>query len=467
MNFTVFFRDHGVEKIALDGARVAELFAEACEERLAYISERASYATYNGLVWVLDDKRVSVNKTAIDFSRALRDYFENIGNADKAAFVGKYLNPNARKGLLDDARSYCAVSADRFDSKPWLFNCLNGTLDLSAAKPTLRTPRANDYLTQVSGVNFDPDAPTDVFRGFLSDLMNGNAEWADYALRCLGYSLFGVNDLKKFFVCQGSGNNGKSTLDYILRSLFGGYAAVVDPMLFEEKRLKSISARELEQRSALEKARYISVGEPQKGTVLNAGLIKACTGNDPVTATSLYSNSRTFTVKGKIFFFTNSFPRISDEAILRSSRLRYIPFLREFPEGEQDTQVRARLTRPEALSGALNCLLDGLGEVIMDGQLIQPDSVSDLVPVDNVECISEPEELEHILDFFDQEMTREPKGRVSTRKVYNRFLEYADAAQFRKPSFAEFKLMLRGCEIETGEYGNCSTVFGWMPVRAG
>ena len=374
MSYVEFLRDCRAETIDYDAGRLAELIARAMTDKIAFVPEKKSYIVFDGRLWRFDEQRVQVNTIVIDFIRTLRGYVDALGRERSVKFVERYLNPNPRKGLLDDVRGYCSVPLLEFDRLPFSINLQNGTYDFSTGK--LREHRPSDYFSKIAGAAFDANASPEPFKKFIGEIMSGEEQLISHLQRCFGYSLFGTNDLDVFFVCHGpTTRNGKSTLNNVMYHLLGDYAVSVDPLLFEDRRIKAINSREMEQRTALDGARYANIYEPDCGISLNGALIKAFTGGDTIRATQLYSKGYEFRTGAKIFFFTNPMIKISDPSILNSGRLVYIPFPRHFEPEEQDAGLETKLCKPEVLSGALNWLIDGALQVSAAQKIEMPPKV--------------------------------------------------------------------------------------------
>ena len=60
------------------------------------------------------------------------------------------------------------------DTKPWLLNCTNGTLDLQTA--TLQPHKRTDLLTRCMPVVYDAQAPCPTWERFLWRIMGGTVE---------------------------------------------------------------------------------------------------------------------------------------------------------------------------------------------------------------------------------------------------------------------------------------------------
>jgi putative DNA primase/helicase len=66
------------------------------------------------------------------------------------------------------------VKTDHLDTNPWLLNVDNGTIDLRAWE--LREHRQEDLITKMANVKYDPQADCPIWKNFIMEIMNYNAE---------------------------------------------------------------------------------------------------------------------------------------------------------------------------------------------------------------------------------------------------------------------------------------------------
>ncbi len=82
----------------------------------------------------------------------------SVTNAELAKWALKSENRDRLAAMVALARSEdgMTITANQWDSDPWLFNCDNGTIDLRTGE--LKPHNPDDLLTHYSPVRFDPDA---------------------------------------------------------------------------------------------------------------------------------------------------------------------------------------------------------------------------------------------------------------------------------------------------------------------
>lgn len=338
------------------------LFADCYREKARYVPERKKWYVFNGRVWEPDAGSLKVMELCKKLADDLVCYALSLPEgAERDGYrksVEWWQQRNHRETILKDAASVYPVKFSEFDADPYLFNCINGTLDLRTKD--IRPHSACDMLTMISGVKYDPSARSELFEKFLCDVMQGDMATATYIQKVIGYCLTGDTSEECFFTLYGATTrNGKSTLLETILRLLGDYGRSAKPETFALKKIANGSGPS-EDLARLAGARMISVSEVPRGMPLDAALMKTITGGDTVTARFLCENSFEYRPQFKQIFNTNWLPTASDVTLFSSDRVRVIPFERHFTEEERDKTLKARLTTPASLSGILNWCLDGL-----------------------------------------------------------------------------------------------------------
>lgn len=310
---------------------------------------------YGWLVW--DEKRWrkddtnQVERWAKEIVRVMLLEAANVSDPD---LRDKYVKHNLKsqndsriKAMINLAKSELEVVArtSDFDRNPFLFNCLNGTLDLRTGR--LREHDSNDMITKIAPVDFDLEATCNKWDSFLDRIMDGNEQLISYLRRCIGYALTGDVGEQCFFILFGPGANGKSVFMETIRALFGDYGSHTPVETLLLKRGDSIP----NDVARLASSRFVSAVESSAGRKLAEGLIKQMTGGDTMTARFLHKEFFEFKPEFKLFLATNHKPTISgtDYAIWR--RIRLIPFDIKILKHEQDKRLSEKLKKE--LSGIL------------------------------------------------------------------------------------------------------------------
>lgn len=256
-----------------------------------------------------------------------------------------------KKAMMQSAQNLLAVAINKMDTHPFLFNVSNGTIDLKTGR--LRPGRREDLMTKRSYVKFDPDATCFVFLKFLDTIFPNDPAMIKYIRKTFGYSLTGCVDEQCFFLFHGDGQNGKSTLLEVLKSLLGEYAVKTRAETFLHRRGESIP----NDIAALRGARLITTVEPPMGSRLDESRIKEFTGKDTVSARFLHGEYFEFRPEGKLFIGTNRKPQILGRDLGIWRRVRLIPFDFRIPDKIRIGNMEEILLKE--LSGILNWVIAG------------------------------------------------------------------------------------------------------------
>jgi putative DNA primase/helicase len=101
------------------------------------------------------------------------------------------------------------VKTDSLDPNPWLLNVENGTVDLKTGE--LREHRQEDMITKIARVTYDKNADCPIWKTFLMEIMNYNAELIRFIQTAAGWAVTGDTSEQSMFILFGTGANGKST----------------------------------------------------------------------------------------------------------------------------------------------------------------------------------------------------------------------------------------------------------------
>lgn len=354
------------------------LFADVYNGIAQYLPERKKWYVYDGRHWVPDIGALKVMELAKNLADSLILYAMRISDETvrNTCFeqYRKWQQRRFREIYLKEAQSVYPVSAEDFDKDKYLFNCENGTLDLRTLE--FREHCAADMITKLSPVSYEPTAYSERFIRYISEIMSGDAEKAEFLQKVLGYSVSGDTRYEcMFFLYGATTRNGKGTLMESILRIMGDYGKSVRPETIAQKQTVN-SQGPSEDIARLAGIRFANISEPSKNLVLNAAQVKNMTGNDTLNARFLNENSFDFQPQFKLYINTNYLPVINDTTLFSSGRIIIIPFDRHFSEDEQDRTLKAEFSKPQVQSAILNWLIKGYTLLEKDG-LSQPKSVKD------------------------------------------------------------------------------------------
>ena len=399
----------------------SRLFAHCYKGIVRYVPERKCWYVYHDGIWQEDLGGLRVMALCKEFACALKRYSKTIQDDTKQKYYAEYCKKwqrrSGRETILKDAYDICPTSINDFDCDLHALNCRNGTLHLDTMVFTKHRPE--DMLTKMCPVDYDPNAKCERYEQFIGEIMSGDMEKARFLQKALGYALSGLTHHECMFVLWGATTrNGKSTLSETVRKIMGSYACSTKPEtlgLHKHTNAQSPS----EDLARLDGIRYVSISEPDKGLVFNAGLVKSLTGNNTLNARRLYENSFDFAPKFKLVLDCNHLPLVNDMTLFDSRRLVIIPFDRHFAPEEQDKGLKALFAQPENQSGILNWLIEGYRLLTAEG--LEP-------PASVLEAMGVYEEDSDMMQCFVREQLVEiPTSEVRTSDVYKRYRDWCEA----------------------------------------
>jgi phage/plasmid primase, P4 family, C-terminal domain len=358
-----------LKKYPLDDIGTAKLFADVFRSVIMYVPEYKRFYTYHNGCWELDMEDLRTKQYIKSFSDMTKNIIPPAAppQADGEKIDDpwliyrkhhlKYRALKFRDSLCRDVKSELHGSISKFDTQSYLFNCKNGTLNLNTGQ--LQPHKAQDNLSKMGRVIYDPAATCDRFIKFIDEITEGKKDRAKMLQKALGYCLKGEANEECYFTVIGQKTrNGKGTLFDTVMNIFGDYGAQIDFNSLARGGAKDGS------RATPDIARLIGVrlalsNEPDKGVYVNEALLKQLTGNDDITARPLYGDVVQFKPVFRLFVTANSKPSVADDSLFASDRIKLLPFTKHFGDEERDTNLKALFRTEEVKSAILNWLVEG------------------------------------------------------------------------------------------------------------
>ncbi len=346
----------------------ADLFLAKYQSELIYSPDLGEWFHYSNGTWQ-QDKSLTIPKMSATISADIHELIADFPQEHPDYEADKELNRKYREltelalalesnkkraAMLDAARLSVTVPANKLDQDHTLLNCSNGTVDLKTGQ--LRPHNRRDFITQNTGIQFNPNATAPAWEQFLLDVFCGDRELIDYIRRAVGYSLTGDTKEQVMFIAHGSGSNGKSVFFNIIKKLLGGLVVNSPANL-----LMSGSGDRVPIEQADLFGRRVAICQETESTgKLAESTVKRLTGSDPITARRLYKDYWEFLPTHKIWLGTNHKPEIkgTDHAIWR--RINLIPFNATFSDStnpKKNPEMETILTNE--LPGILNWAIQG------------------------------------------------------------------------------------------------------------
>jgi P4 family phage/plasmid primase-like protien len=234
------------------------------------------------------------------------------------------------KGMIKDTKF-----ADRLNASVHLLSVKGGKVINFRTGEVLERTKEH-YLTKEIDVYYNPDACSEVFDNFMSDIMLDDVEMINYLEDLFGYFVTGEIVLRSLYILVGSGSNGKSTLLNLLKSVFGPYCSAVSKYCFIKRNKNGALNPEYEN---LIGTRLALCSELDRGDVLDAGGVKTMTGDDTTPFRLLFKGMALLDAQFKAVIATNLLPEIdvSDYAIME--RCKIINFTAHFYTDDDDENI--------------------------------------------------------------------------------------------------------------------------------
>lgn len=431
-------------KYSLDDKGFGALFAEVFKDTCRYNATAKEWYFYNGKVWTRDEGSMRTLNKAKELADGLLIYATTIEDEKQKQnyidYVSKLGQLRFRETMVKDSRDIHFVTQSDFDRNLDLFNCQNGTLNLKTFD--FMPHNADDLLSKISNVIYEPSAKSEEWEKFINEVMQGDTDKTEYLQKILGYSLTADTNLETCFILYGATTrNGKSTLIETMLYMLGntaGYGMSMRPETLAQKQNKD-SRQASGDIARLDGCRFLNASEPPKRMIFDVGLLKNLLGRDSITARHLHEREFEFIPRFKLFINTNFLPLITDDTLFTSGRINVITFDRHFEPHEQDKNLKNKLIKAENLSGILNWCIEGLKLYYKDGAK-PPQAVT--TATDEYRTNSDK-----IGNFIEECLEQQANTNTKALDVYIKYKEWCSNNGFGVENKGNFFDELRGKNI--------------------
>jgi phage/plasmid-associated DNA primase len=175
----------------------------------------------------------------------------------------------------------------------------NGVFDLRSMK--FRETVREDYCTKTVGYSYEELDPESKEIADVDDFLMKvypDQNLREYAMTYFCSLLKGGNFNKTFMIFKGTGNNAKSAVVELLNQTLGPFSATLPTSFITGRRTQSSSATPEVYRNM--HTRLVILQEPNKGEVLNSGIVKEITGNDRMYVRGLFEEGLEFRPQFKV-----------------------------------------------------------------------------------------------------------------------------------------------------------------------
>jgi len=344
------------------------------------------------------------------------------------ANIAIILKSTAKKqNIMREAKDlfYAPDFIQKQDENPYLLCFRNGVFDFKTNE--FRNGRPDDYLTKCTNIDYitidkvnkkDIDGVNDFMGKIYPD-----KELHDYMWQHLASTLLGLNLNQTFHIYTGSGANGKSVLVDLMSKVLGDYKGVVPITLVTQKR-NSIGSASPEI-AMLKNIRYAVMQEPSKGDVINEGIMKELTGDDPITGRSLFKDPITFIPHLKLAVCTNNLFgfRSNDDGTWR--RIRLCPHKAKFTENpvSDDPDEPHQFKKDKHIKKSFDIWKIAMMSMLMEIAKVKKGLVDDCGPV-----LDASNKYRHNQDFISQfvdaKVEKHEGSKIKKTELYQMFKEW-------------------------------------------
>jgi putative DNA primase/helicase len=246
---------------------------------------------------------------------------------------------------------------------PGFIGVLNGNLYLDEHGKFLHLypHNPNLYITSQIPVAYKPGLDCPKIKNFLLDIVEVNE--AQTIIEFIGYCLYWSNNLEKWLLLYGYGENGKSRLIKLIKTFLGDSNVV-------SKTLQDLVGNRFATSGLFGKRANI-VGDLSSASISDTGKIKTLTTIDGISGEKKGKDAFEFVPTAKLVMATNCPPRINaaEQTHAFFRRILLIEFKRQFREGnpKRDPFILEKISTPDEFSGLLNAALAGLEKILRVG----------------------------------------------------------------------------------------------------
>ncbi|WP_053156194.1 phage/plasmid primase, P4 family [Pseudomonas sp. P1.8] len=320
----------------------ALVFEELYRHKLRYCHTSGTWYVWDGNCWRRDDIHL-----VLDNARKVCRACAN----GKPTYL-RHATVNAVERLARSARAL-AVTAECWDTDPWLLGTPGGTVNLRTGE--LRHSSQGDFITRQTRVMpATQDVVPSLWLNFLNEATGNDPDLIRYLQQIAGYCLTGCTDEHVLFFVSGPGGNGKTVFTNTLTGIQGEYAQPAAMETFTASKHDKHST----DLAALKGARLVTASETEEGRHWAEAKIKQMTGGDPITARFMRCDNFTYHPEFKLVISGNHKPSLDnvDDAMRR--RLHIIPFTNKPSTPDPDLESKLRVEWPAILRWMIDGCLD-------------------------------------------------------------------------------------------------------------
>lgn len=441
------------KNIGAGDADIAKILYMLCRDTFACASIKENkWYRFSGHRWVEDDSGTSLRRM---ISEQLRDIYRKVCDecsqklcdkeqseehlkkvesvANKVLEIICKLGQTTHKDhILKEARELFfdpdMKFLDLLDSDPYLMCFNNGVLDIKNKE--FRKGRPDDYISKCTNINYvkldrKRDAATIAEINDFIDKIFPLKELRDFMWYHMASILLGVNLDQKLYLYIGGGENGKTALTDLLGKCLGDYCDTAPISLICQARQKQGTASP--DVVALKGMRFAVMPEPSKEDKVNDGAMKELTsGVEAIRGRAVYGHTTvSFVPQMKIAVCSNNFMKIESRDHGTWRRIAVIDFMSlftdnpEYGDADKPYQFKKDPVVIEKFPKWREVFMAMLVDIVLETQGKVPKC--DIV---NVSSEKYRQREDHIAEFIDEKIVKDPMGKISKTEVNNEFTNW-------------------------------------------
>jgi len=403
-----------------------------------------------------------ISETVANYYRQVRDFYKDNSETDElrnkrmnfiqTKIIDKLTNVNSKMEVVKEAKTffyeedyYAIIGSnkhfeDLLDSRRHLLAFTNGVYDLD--KDEFRDGDPYDFVTLTVGFPFDPESDPEK-RKLLEDFfssMQPDDEEREYLLLFLSSMLHGMTNEEFFHIFTGAAANGKSLLRDLISFSLGEYFESIPANLLTKERPSSSSPQP--EIVKLKGKRAVFGSEPEQGQKINTGFMKFITGNDPMQARLLHSNTMVnFQPHFKLVLLCNEIPATdsNDNGTWRRSRIVEFPVVFcDNPKPGHRYEKKIDRTLKERIAGCKEEFIIFLMEYFRKYK-----AIGSLKPTAKVDKMVQKHKKKSnpVLQFVEEKTEEAPGHAILVVEMYTKYTQFMRAENPGEPIQNKIKMI--------------------------
>lgn len=373
--------------------------------------------------------------------------------------VKKYADPEygeeyrkILKNAFDLLVSRQALDVDffrRLGEIPSVINCQNGELWLQPDGSFILKPHSPEsHLQYMLEFDYDPSATCPKFdAALLQTFANSSApeDMVRHIQEVMGYFIQPSRFLTCWFMWQGGGSNGKT-------SLFETLERLMNRRSIYSERIGNLERSRFALGSLMGKILFVD-DDVDQNTKLPDGLLKKLSERKLITGEKKFKDSFEFISSVAVLLLTNNHPLCDDLSYGTKRRARIIPFTQKFEGANKDPSLYPYIHKNE-MSGVLNRLVQGLQRLRQRGDFLEP-----------ADCVQARQEwLIHANPFnafLSECCENDPISYAALNEIYMRFNNWKTINGYNSSmTLQSLHTALKGSGYQSNRVHGCLRIYG-------